>query len=301
MHAAVLRYVREVARSGSMRRAAAVLNVASSAVNRQILALEAELGVRLFDRLPEGVRPTPAGELLLRHVGDTLHDYDRLIADLDGLRGVRSGHVRVVALDSLLADFLPRVLADFSRRYDAITFAVEAVAPMAVFEQIIAGEAELGLGFVTPTSPTVRLAASVRMPVGAVMLPSHRLARRGALTFDDFAGDAVLLQRETLPLALFSDDSFAAFRSAVRPRLVSNSIELLRQAIRAGLGVAFFTRLGFLREIASGELVWVPLAAAQLAELRLGLFAPAQRTLSPAAAALLDELAGRLSGLEETP
>ena len=53
MHAAALRYLREVARCGSVRRAAQTLNVASSAVNRQILKLESELGVRLFDRLPD--------------------------------------------------------------------------------------------------------------------------------------------------------------------------------------------------------------------------------------------------------
>ena len=301
MHAAVLRYVREVARSGSIRRAAATLNVASSAVNRQILALEAQLGMRLFDRMPEGVRPTPAGALLLRHVGDTLHDYDRLLAELDGLRGVRSGHVRVVALDSLLVDFLPRVLAGFSRRYQAITFAVQAVAPMAVFQQLIAGEADLGLSFVVPASPAVRLVASVRMPVGAVMPAAHPLARAGPLALDAFAGHAVLLQQETLPLVPSIDETFAAFRSAARPLLVSNSIEMLRQAIRAGMGVAFFTRLGFLREIAAGELVWVRLASPRLEALRLGLFAPAQRTLSPAAGALLDEFAARLGELEDAP
>jgi DNA-binding transcriptional LysR family regulator len=62
-----LRYLDQVARVGSIRRAAEKLNVASSAVNRQILKLEAEIGVPIFERRGNGVRLTPAGEQLMRH------------------------------------------------------------------------------------------------------------------------------------------------------------------------------------------------------------------------------------------
>jgi len=297
MHAAVLRYIREVARRGSIRKAADVLHVASSAINRQILKLEADLGVRLFDRMPDGMRLTPAGEVLLRHVRDTLSNYDRLLAEIDELRGLRSGHVRIASLDSLLVDFLPRALGEFSARYPAITFSVQAVAPMAVSEAIIAAEADIGLTFVAPTSPAVGLMTSVPMPIGAVMAPMHPLAKRKVLDFADVAGHPVLLQQETLPQVQFIDDDYAAFRGSAQPRFVSNSIEMLRQVIRAGLGVAFFTRLGFLREIDSGELVWIPLGSPRLERLRLGLFTPVQRTLSPATIAVAKELAARLAEL----
>ena len=94
MHAAALRYFQEVARQGSIRRAAQAMNVASSAVNRQVLKIEDQLGIKLFDRLADGVRLTAAGEILLRHVRDTLNGFERAVAGIDGLRGVRSGHIR---------------------------------------------------------------------------------------------------------------------------------------------------------------------------------------------------------------
>ena len=68
LHAAALYYFREVARVGSIRRAASSMNVAASALNRQIINLEIQLGTPLFDRLPGGMRLTVAGDLLLRHV-----------------------------------------------------------------------------------------------------------------------------------------------------------------------------------------------------------------------------------------
>jgi DNA-binding transcriptional LysR family regulator len=116
LHASILRYLAEIARLGSIRRASATLNVASSAINRQVLRLERDLGVRVFDRLPSGMQLTPAGELLLQHVRGTLQNFDRLIAEMDGLQGIRSGHVTLAAVDSLLVGFVPRALEDVSRR-----------------------------------------------------------------------------------------------------------------------------------------------------------------------------------------
>ncbi|MBL0932855.1 MAG: LysR family transcriptional regulator, partial [Alphaproteobacteria bacterium] len=73
LHGRMLRYLDEIVRSGSIRKASARLNVASSAINRQLLALEAELGAPLFERLPRGLRLTAAGEMLIAHVRQTLN------------------------------------------------------------------------------------------------------------------------------------------------------------------------------------------------------------------------------------
>src|SRR5689334_5071810 len=108
MHAAVLRYLDQVARLGSIRRAAAVLNVASSAVNRQILKLEQELGTPLFERRRTGVRPTAAGERLLHHVRETLSEYQRTRAEIAGLSGEIRGEVRLISIRPLVDRFLPR-------------------------------------------------------------------------------------------------------------------------------------------------------------------------------------------------
>ena len=83
------------------------MNVAASAINRQIINLEIQLGTPLYDRLPGGMRLTVAGELLLRHAIDTLHDFDRVRVAIDDLKAARSGHIAIAALDLLLVDFLP--------------------------------------------------------------------------------------------------------------------------------------------------------------------------------------------------
>ncbi len=295
MHAVILRYLSEISRLGSIRRAATTLNVASSAINRQVLKLERELGVPIFDRLPSGMRLTPAGELLLlQHVRSTLHNFDRLLADVDGLQGVYSGHIRLAAVDSLLVAFVPRALEEVSRRYPVVTFSVLAVAPAAILKDVATGDTEIGLTFVVPSNLPLQLVASAPAPVGCVMAPSHPLATRTSLTFADLEPYHITFQSDSLPLTADAQDEFGAFRNRALARFTSNSIEFQRTIIRSGLAVACLTRLGFLRELAAGELVWVPLASSQLRELEIGLFIPQRRTLSPAAAHVVATLTQHL-------
>ncbi|MBN9069927.1 MAG: LysR family transcriptional regulator [Rhizobiales bacterium] len=107
MHAAVLRYIDQVARMGSIRRAASALNVASSAVNRQILKLEADLGTPLFERVGNGVRPTVAGEFVIRHARDTLAKWQSTCLEVSALSGDIQGEVRVVTIPSPIVRLLP--------------------------------------------------------------------------------------------------------------------------------------------------------------------------------------------------
>lgn len=92
-------YFDAVRRHGSVREAARQLGTAASAVNRQILKFEAELGVALFERLSAGMTLTPAGEIVARHAMAVLQDEHRTLSELDALQGLRRGKVEVVAVN----------------------------------------------------------------------------------------------------------------------------------------------------------------------------------------------------------
>ena len=115
MHSAMINYLDEVARQGSIRKASKVLHVASSAVNRQILKLEDELGVRIFERIPGGVNLTPAGQVVLDHARKVLYEFSSMKTAIDDLRGMKIGHLRISTLDSLTYKLLPRALQRFMK------------------------------------------------------------------------------------------------------------------------------------------------------------------------------------------
>src|SRR5580658_8109068 len=117
-----LRYVEAVARCGSIRRAAESLSIASSAVNRMILDLERALGAKLFERLPRGVRLTSAGEYLLLHVRRSAADFDVARAQIDGIKGVQRGHVKVAAIEAVIEPFLAGALAAFHLNHRLVSY-----------------------------------------------------------------------------------------------------------------------------------------------------------------------------------
>lgn len=292
MHAAALFYFREVTRVGSVRRAAAALNVAASALNRQILKLEDELGTPLFDRLPGGMRLTVAGELLLRHVTATLHDFDHLRAEIDDLKEARSGQVSIAALDSLLVDFLPRALERFRADFPAVNYSVLAVQPSEIPQAVAAGQADMGFTFVTSQiPPTVTFVAEVPAPIGVVMRADHPLSNRLQLSFAEVQPFPIFTQPGPLPRAVEVDPDYTTFRASIAPKLYSNSIQMLKLCVVLNMGIAFFTRLGFLQEIERGELVWRPFDSAGVNSLRIGLLVPSTRTMSPPAQQLARRLA----------
>jgi DNA-binding transcriptional LysR family regulator len=297
MHAATLFYFREVARIGSIRKAAASLNVAASAVNRQILKLEAELDAPLFDRMPGGMRLTVAGNLLLRHVTATIDGYGQLRAAIDDLREARTGHVGIAALDSLMVDFLPRSLQRFREDFPAINSTVLATPPVDVAQLVADGLVDIGFTFVSPVPSTVHFIAEVPAPIGVVMPVDHPLSSRLAVSFDEAMAYPVLEQAGPLPRGADLDADFSQFKERLRPRLTSNSIQMIKLCVQLGMGISFFTQLGFLREIAEGSLAWRPLASPGVNTLRIGIMTPTQRALSPPAAQLAKRLTSDMRAL----
>src|SRR3954469_15645242 len=139
-HLRILNYVDEVARSGSIRKAADHLNVTASAVNRRIMDLEEELGTPLFERRPRGVRLTAAGEVFVSYLREQDGDVERMKSQIEDLKGMRRGTVRIACSQALALDFLPRQIAAYRAKFPLVQFDVKvfdherAMATLAAFD-----------------------------------------------------------------------------------------------------------------------------------------------------------------------
>ncbi|MBV9739072.1 MAG: LysR family transcriptional regulator [Hyphomicrobiales bacterium] len=294
MHAAVLRYFDQVARLGSIRRAAEALHVASSAVNRQIIKLEAEIGTPLFERLRSGVRLTAAGELLLRHSRETLADFERTRLEIAGLAGTVTGHVRIVCLESLLLRFMPTVVAELAEAHPQMTLTVIGIDPGDTAEEMRSGRNDFGVLFADRRLRGVEASGIVHTSIGAVMRPDHPLATRRSLSFTDCAAYPVVMLYDRWLIDLIMATEFAESGKMLMPRLVSNSIEFMRRIIELGIGIGFFTPIGFIDEIERGELVHVTLAEPLLADSAIAILAPRGREATLPARIAMDVIRRRL-------
>lgn len=157
MHARLLTYVDEVARQGSMRAAAERLNVAASAISRQIKALEDELGTPIFHRSPRTLTLTAAGEILLVHIRDTLKDMTRTRALIEDLKGLRRGEVTVALMSGLAANIVPRVVMQFRKSNPHVSVRLRLMTDTeAMIAAVADGAVDLAIGFDFPARSNVR-------------------------------------------------------------------------------------------------------------------------------------------------
>jgi DNA-binding transcriptional LysR family regulator len=296
IHDPALLYFDAVRRAASIRGAARRLNVASSAINRQIIGLEAELGMKLFDRLPGGLRLTAAGEILAGHVTTVLQDAERTRSELDALAGLRTGHIEIATLEGLCHQVIPTAIQTLGLQSSRITVGIGILPTADIPEAVASGEAHLGLAFEVRPRAELRKIAAARLPLGVVVRRDSPLARRGTLSLRDCADQQFILpranfaNREQLVAALSSAD--------MRGRMLvdAGSIELMTQLVRRGLGVAFMTRIGIEEELAEGEIVHVPLLRGRGPVVsELGLYARAGVTLPVAAEMFARILAAQMA------
>jgi DNA-binding transcriptional LysR family regulator len=284
------RYFLAVAEVGSIRAAARRLDIVSSAVNRQILMLEESLGIRLFDRVGRGLRLSEAGMVLSRQVRDTLARYEDTVAELDTLRGLGRGRVRIATVESLSVERLPNLLAAFWARYDGIETALVRASAVEVDRLVADGRADIGFTFSTGALEGLRVIRRESHPIGAILAADHRFAGRTSLTLEALAGEPLVLPAAGLSLRTALDPALARLKPAPTVRAETDSLRLMAALVARTRSVGFLTRIGIEAECRSGEIVFVPLADADVPADDLAVIVRAGAVPSLATAALIDFL-----------
>ena len=300
MHAIVLKYFVEVARSGSVRKASQKLFVAASAINRQIINLEDELGVELFDRLPRGLRLNPAGERLLAHAQATLHDFQVVRTEIDALKGERTGHIKVVSMDSLFIDLLPTVVEEFSQVYPAATYTITTAQPMDVAAMVLSGQADVGCSFLGQLPAGVAAVSLAAMPLGIVMPPGHPLAVKERVSLADCARYPFMRSSTSAAVTSAMSPEFAKFWDETEPVATCTSTPMLKRLIIAGKGISCFSKIAFIDELSRRELVWRPFDVPALDSIQVGILVPTQRVLQHVTQNFVARMTKRLKQIEAT-
>lgn len=290
LHSRMLVYLDAVARAGSIRRAAERLGIAASSINRQILALETEYGVALFERLPRRLRLTAAGELLIAHVRHTLHEQTRLRGQFIELQGRRRGLVRIATIGGLVPSVLPPLIAWMQAHHPFVKLVVRAMPLDAVVAAVVAGEAELGIGYQLPADPRLRVLARMASRVGAVMAPDHPLAGRADVALADCVGFPMVIPDASITIGALLADAFARAAIAVETLVETNSIELLRHAAAIGDTIAFLSEIEAEVDVRSGALAFVALRGPQAPVQELHLVARRSGGLDATQSRIAEEL-----------
>jgi DNA-binding transcriptional LysR family regulator len=292
----LLTYVDAVARHGSIRKAAEALNVAPSALNRQILDLEIDLGSALFERLPRGMRPTAAGELFLAYTRQAISELKAIASQVEELRGLVRGQVSVAAVESVVGDLLPEAIAQFQTAHPNVRFNVHVGAPEGLAGALIADQVDLILTLAQPPRKHTAVIAVGNQALCALMVADHPLANRRELRLRDCLSYPLALGDATLAGRALIEQVLAEASFELDPRLVSNSVEAMKAFVRINRGICFQFRKPGKAAVPPGDMIAVPLVDAPLLQAKLYLATRRGRVLPVAAAAFVELLKSTLEG-----
>ena len=298
LHSRLLRYIDEVARLGSIRKAAERLNVSASSINRQILVLEEEMGTPIFHRLPKTLRLTAAGELLIAHVRETLKEHSRLEARIEQLRGIKSGTITVATVHGIAGGVLAPIIARFRRSHPRVLITVLARSVEGVVQALHSGEADLGLAYALPPDPQLSVGAAYRTRLGAVVAPDHPFARRGAVRLNECLEYPVVLADPSLTINKLITDAFKRAGVSFTPDYMSNSVELMKAMARSQGAVTFLSRIDVIEDLREMSLVYVPISGGHLRANELSLARRHKADVSPAVALLEEDIRSTIRLIE---
>lgn len=261
MQSASLRYFLAVARTGSIAAASTQLNVAASAISRQIANLEAELGCILFERRPRGMVPSPAGELLSAHAHQTLMRAEQVAAEIQELQGLARGFIRVATSEGFALDLLPNAIAEFHAVHPGIRFEVQMLPPAQVTQVVAAGDADIGITFAMAPSSLVSVVYDNAVEMVALSAPDHPLARQPAIQLADLRAYPIAVPTLDTTARRVFDAACLAEGITIEPTLTANVLSALLPFIRRTKGLALMSALTVQTPVRLGELVCIPVRA----------------------------------------
>jgi len=293
----------KVAELASFSRAAEALYLTQPTVSEHVRGLEEDLGVQLLDRLGRGATPTPAGELLLGYARRLLALTREARQAIGRFQGRMIGEL-VVGGSTIPGEYLlPALIGQFKAKYPDISISLRIAGSRQVNEWIEEGRVEIGVVGARPSSRA--LVARELMPDTMVIVvgADHPWARRGSVTVHDIMAEPLVLRergsgsREALERAVAaSGRDLSAFRIAGE----MGSTQAVKQAVRAGIGVALVSKHAVQDECRARLLACVEVADLEVHR-SFHLVTHRDRTRSPLAQAFLEFVESQAGDLASQP
>jgi DNA-binding transcriptional LysR family regulator len=288
-------YLYEAVRCGTVRAAADFLDVAPSAVSRQITLLEEELATPLMERHTRGIKPTEAGALLIEYYREQRSHQSDLLAKLQEIRGLRRGTVSVTMGEGFVSAMVSGPIMEFVRAYPEISVSVDIVSTNDVIRKVAEDDAEIGLVFNPPPDAKIVSRARQHAPLHAIVGPAFPLLGKvTSVTLKDLLPYPAALMYEAFGTRQLIDAASMLDKLRLTPAITTNSVTVLKRFVQSGPGFTLLSPLSIAAELAAGELAAIPVDNALLQNSEAHVVTRVGRQSSPAANRLLQHIASQM-------
>ncbi|RUT43799.1 LysR family transcriptional regulator [Paenibacillus anaericanus] len=253
-----LQYLIEVARLKSFTKAADALFITQPTISKTIKGMEEELGVILFERTGKRIQLTDAGQIIVNQAGQIVTAFHNLNAELDDLRNLKQGHIRIGLPPMVGASFFPKVIGQFHNQYPDIKIQLFEDGAKKVELDVANGLLDVGVAVLPTGQEGLSSIPFVEEKLNLVVHPTHRLAEQSEVKLSELSEDGFVLFREDFTL----HDRIIAecVRVGFQPHVIyeSSQWDLISQMVAVGLGITLLPET-ICREIDEEQVRVIPL------------------------------------------
>jgi DNA-binding transcriptional LysR family regulator len=238
----------EVARRGSVSRAAEALFITQPTLTARLHSLERVLGTALFLRTPHGMRLTDAGrawvpyaERALRALGDGSEAVEQVMS-------ASAGHLMIAAAPAVSTYVLPGLLEKFVAGHPRVEVSVRTGHSEDVVDLVLRDEVQIGLGREIH-HPALELRPFHTEDLVLVCAPDHPFTRRRSVALSEVAGEKLIMFDRTSSYYEITQAAFLSAGVKLRGLMELDSIEAAKKMVEHGLGVALLPRTAVAREV----------------------------------------------------
>jgi LysR family cyn operon transcriptional activator len=227
-----LRYFVAVAEEQHFTRAAEKLHVTQPTLSHQIRELEGQLDLSLFDRVGRRVKLTAAGEMLLPHARRVIRALGEAQTELDELRGLKRGTLKVGIIQTVNACVIPEIIARFSAAHPGINVMCSEMAVADIESGVESGSLDLGISFLPPCRKNLAGQKLFAEELVAVVAADHALAKNRHLRIRDVAKHPMALLAQKFCTRQLIDRAMAEARAQPDVKVEMNSVDSILSTVR---------------------------------------------------------------------
>lgn len=255
MHIENFKIFADLVQSKSFSQAAKINGITQSAVSQQLRAMENHFKVLIVDRSQKQFKLTNEGKRLHESAKEILNLYERLDCELQEMKKVISGNIRVATIYSVGLHELPPYMKRFLSTYPTVNVHLEYRRSNLVYEDVLHNIVDLGIVAYPIKNRELEYLPFLEDELVLIASPDHPLARKDVVDLKELPEHAYIGFDNDIPTRKATDQIFRDARINILPVMEFDNIETVKRAVEINAGVAIIPRSTVTQEVEKELLV----------------------------------------------
>jgi DNA-binding transcriptional LysR family regulator len=242
----------------SFSKSAKLNGITQSAVSQQARAMERHFKALLIDRSQKQFQLTREGHRVYESAKEMLHTYDKLLSELQEMKKVISGTIRISTIYSIGLHELPPYIKKFLQDFPSVNVRVEYRRSNLVYEDILHNSVDFGLVAFPVRQRQIEVLSFRNDHLVLIAHPQHPLAKREEVEIKDLSGQKFIGFDPDIPTRKAVDQIFRENRLEIEPVMEFDNIETVKRAVEIDHGIAIVPQATVQQEAKAGTLAVMP-------------------------------------------